>query len=116
MYYFKRADQDAGRKVFAKAIVKETVYMYQFTIRDIENLCGIKAHTLRIWEQRYAARGAGVRRGRPPTEEPGRSHAQREAGERGEHGEGDLPASHGGHPAITGGRPPEVVRGGRGCE
>lgn len=24
-----------------------------FTIRDIENLCGIKAHTLRIWEQRY---------------------------------------------------------------
>jgi DNA-binding transcriptional MerR regulator len=28
--------------------------MNQFTIRDIENLCGIKAHTLRIWEQRYA--------------------------------------------------------------
>src|SRR5688500_7997904 len=28
--------------------------MYQFTIKDIENLCGIKAHTLRIWEQRYA--------------------------------------------------------------
>ncbi|MBD0286902.1 MAG: MerR family transcriptional regulator [Flavisolibacter sp.] len=27
--------------------------MYYFTIRDIENLCGIKAHTLRIWEQRY---------------------------------------------------------------
>src|SRR6476620_5846130 len=27
--------------------------MYQFTIRDIENLCGIKAHTLRIWEQRH---------------------------------------------------------------
>lgn len=27
--------------------------MNQFTIRDIENLCGIKAHTLRIWEQRY---------------------------------------------------------------
>lgn len=24
-----------------------------FTIRDIENLTGIKAHTLRIWEQRY---------------------------------------------------------------
>jgi DNA-binding transcriptional MerR regulator len=24
-----------------------------FTIRDIENLCNIKAHTLRIWEQRY---------------------------------------------------------------
>jgi len=27
--------------------------MNQFTIGDIENLCGIKAHTLRIWEQRY---------------------------------------------------------------
>lgn len=27
--------------------------MYQFTIRDMENLCGIKAHTLRMWEQRY---------------------------------------------------------------
>ncbi len=27
--------------------------MNNFSIRDIENLCGIKAHTLRIWEQRY---------------------------------------------------------------
>src|ERR1700744_4156711 len=27
--------------------------MNSFTIRDIENLCGIKAHTLRVWEQRY---------------------------------------------------------------
>ncbi|MGZ3908679.1 MAG: MerR family transcriptional regulator [Flavisolibacter sp.] len=27
--------------------------MQHFTIRDIENLTGIKAHTLRIWEQRY---------------------------------------------------------------
>src|SRR5215207_1981916 len=27
--------------------------MQRFTIRDIENLTGIKAHTLRIWEQRY---------------------------------------------------------------
>jgi DNA-binding transcriptional MerR regulator len=27
--------------------------MYQFTIKDIENLSGIKAHTWRIWEQRY---------------------------------------------------------------
>src|SRR3954466_10194425 len=27
--------------------------MNQFTIRDIENLSGIKAHTWRIWEQRY---------------------------------------------------------------
>jgi MerR family transcriptional regulator, light-induced transcriptional regulator len=28
--------------------------MERFTIRDIENLCQIKAHTLRIWEQRYS--------------------------------------------------------------
>lgn len=28
--------------------------MYHFTIKDIEALCDIKAHTLRIWEQRYA--------------------------------------------------------------
>jgi len=28
--------------------------MQKFTIRDIENMCGIKAHTLRIWEQRYS--------------------------------------------------------------
>jgi DNA-binding transcriptional MerR regulator len=27
--------------------------MNEFSIRDIENLCGIKAHTLRMWEQRY---------------------------------------------------------------
>ena len=27
--------------------------MNSFTIKDIENLTGIKAHTLRIWEQRY---------------------------------------------------------------
>jgi DNA-binding transcriptional MerR regulator len=27
--------------------------MNHFTIKDIENLCGIKAHTLRTWEQRY---------------------------------------------------------------
>lgn len=27
--------------------------MSTFNIRDIENLCGIKAHTLRVWEQRY---------------------------------------------------------------
>jgi DNA-binding transcriptional MerR regulator len=28
--------------------------MNNFTIRDIENLSGIKAHTIRIWEQRYS--------------------------------------------------------------
>jgi len=32
------------------AIIEE---MNQFSIRDIENLTGIKAHTIRIWEQRY---------------------------------------------------------------
>ncbi|MEO7800519.1 MAG: MerR family transcriptional regulator [Ginsengibacter sp.] len=26
----------------------------QFTIKDIENLSGVKAHTIRIWEQRYS--------------------------------------------------------------
>jgi DNA-binding transcriptional MerR regulator len=31
--------------------------MNQFTIKDIENLSGIKAHTWRIWEQRY---GLGI--------------------------------------------------------
>jgi len=28
--------------------------MTKFTIRDLENLSGIKAHTIRIWEQRYS--------------------------------------------------------------
>ena len=28
-------------------------FMDAFTIKDIENLSGIKAHTIRIWEQRY---------------------------------------------------------------
>src|SRR3954464_7523738 len=27
--------------------------MNAFTIKDIENLSGVKAHTIRIWEQRY---------------------------------------------------------------
>lgn len=27
--------------------------MHSFTIKDLENLSGIKAHTIRIWEQRY---------------------------------------------------------------
>lgn len=30
-----------------------TENMNKFSIKDIENLTGIKAHTLRIWEQRY---------------------------------------------------------------
>ena len=28
--------------------------MNLFTIKDLENLSGIKAHTIRIWEQRYS--------------------------------------------------------------
>src|SRR4029079_5342755 len=28
--------------------------MTRFTIEDLENLSGIKAHTIRIWEQRYS--------------------------------------------------------------
>jgi len=28
--------------------------MHSFTIKDLENLSGIKAHTIRIWEQRYS--------------------------------------------------------------
>ena len=28
--------------------------MHAFTIKDLENLSGIKAHTIRIWEQRYS--------------------------------------------------------------
>jgi MerR family transcriptional regulator, light-induced transcriptional regulator len=28
--------------------------MNDFTIRDLENLSGIKAHTIRVWEQRYS--------------------------------------------------------------
>ena len=27
--------------------------MAQYSIREVENLSGVKAHTLRIWEQRY---------------------------------------------------------------
>ncbi|MDB5196805.1 MAG: hypothetical protein JWP88_1176 [Flaviaesturariibacter sp.] len=27
--------------------------MQRFTIKDIENMCAIKAHTLRVWESRY---------------------------------------------------------------
>ena len=28
--------------------------MNSFTIKDLESLSGIKAHTIRIWEQRYS--------------------------------------------------------------
>ena len=40
--------------------------MQTFTIRDIENLSGIKAHTLRIWEQRYGLWHASAE-GKPPS-------------------------------------------------
>ena len=40
--------------------------MDKFTINDIENLCGTRAHTLRIWEKRYGLlkpeRNAGKQR------------------------------------------------------
>src|SRR5205085_8186598 len=29
------------------------INMSEFTIKDLENLSGIKAHTIRIWEKRY---------------------------------------------------------------
>ncbi|MBV9960610.1 MAG: MerR family transcriptional regulator [Parafilimonas sp.] len=34
-------------------MIQFTTLMNHFTIKDIENLSGIKAHTLRIWEKRY---------------------------------------------------------------
>lgn len=40
-----------GSKHFENIIVSNT--MNAFTIKDIENLSGVKAHTIRIWEQRY---------------------------------------------------------------
>ena len=30
-----------------------TIYMVIYSIREIEEITGIKAHTLRIWEKRY---------------------------------------------------------------
>lgn len=37
---------------FFGKVVKQS--MNQFTIKDLEHLSGIKAHTIRIWEQRYS--------------------------------------------------------------
>jgi DNA-binding transcriptional MerR regulator len=34
-------------------ILSTPIEMNRFSIKDIENLTGIKAHTIRIWEQRY---------------------------------------------------------------
>lgn len=34
-------------------ILSKPIEMNRFSIKDIENLTGIKAHTIRIWEQRY---------------------------------------------------------------
>jgi DNA-binding transcriptional MerR regulator len=33
--------------------ISKSIDMNRFSIKDIENLTGIKAHTIRIWEQRY---------------------------------------------------------------
>ncbi len=40
-------------KSYFQAWILKSTFMNEFTIKDIENLSGIKAHTLRIWEQRY---------------------------------------------------------------
>ncbi|MBL0310644.1 MAG: MerR family transcriptional regulator [Bacteroidetes bacterium] len=36
--------------------------MAHYSIKDVELLSGVKAHTLRIWEQRYDFCGRSVRR------------------------------------------------------
>ena len=44
--------------------MKTTIdYMSKYSIKDLENLSGIKAHTIRIWEQRYGI----IRPKRTPT-------------------------------------------------
>ena len=35
-------------------IVQEDRVKQEFSIKDLENLSGVKAHTIRAWEQRYA--------------------------------------------------------------
>jgi DNA-binding transcriptional MerR regulator len=35
-------------------MLSKTNKMHSFTIKDLENISGIKAHTIRIWEQRYS--------------------------------------------------------------
>jgi len=32
---------------------RENSHMYSFSIKDLEHLSGVKAHTIRMWEQRY---------------------------------------------------------------
>ena len=39
------------KQLFSKAVVY--LFMNSFSIKDLEQLSGIKAHTIRIWEQRY---------------------------------------------------------------
>lgn len=56
IYHLKHVACCATSKVFAKVrawAANGNKNMQQFTIKDVENLLGIKAHTLRIWEQRY---------------------------------------------------------------
>ena len=39
--------------MFKKKIESMNIIKNVFSIKDLENLSGIKAHTIRIWEQRY---------------------------------------------------------------
>lgn len=39
--------------MFVQIVSKEIRSMAQYTIKDLETLSGIKAHTIRIWEKRY---------------------------------------------------------------
>src|ERR1700744_279229 len=49
----RKHDTSPVSSEYYKKCLSFQVKMSDFTIRDIENLCGIKAHTLRVWEQRY---------------------------------------------------------------
>lgn len=49
--YFKICCNFRQNKPFTNIVV--SIGMNAFTIKDIENLSGVKAHTIRIWEQRY---------------------------------------------------------------
>ena len=40
--------------LFYNLYVSILLVMNSFTLKDLENLSGVKAHTLRIWEQRYS--------------------------------------------------------------
>ena len=50
LYIFEEFNQQVKLFLFTDVIIG---VMNAFTIKDLENLSGIKAHTIRIWEQRY---------------------------------------------------------------